>query len=226
MNSKKRRSSIKKSIFGLAFLSVSMSSGAAGFDCLKSSTPVEHMICENTSLSNLDSALSNLYESKKDNRLKEIQRDWIKRKRNNAKSVDELNMLYAEQILFISKYSLQNKEFESETNTKRENNSKKNGPQLSDFSKEFITVDGMQYSTRYRDMNKSNYVLSCTEAILVDQMNIWKNDSIKKNKSQEFSRLRGNVYNGLWNATADKIESGINTRQVRNICDLMIAGNR
>ncbi|ELN2574563.1 hypothetical protein RY966_000218 [Enterobacter kobei] len=33
-------------------------------------------------------------------------------------------------------------------------------------------------------------------------------------------------HNGLWNATADKIESGINTRQVRNICDLMIAGNR
>ena len=184
------------------------------------------MICENTALSNLDSALSNLYEAKKDNRLKEIQRDWIKRKRNNAKSVDELNMLYAEQIQFISKYSSQNKEFKSETNTKHENTSKEKGLQLSDFSNEVITLDGMQYSTRYQDMNKSSYVLRCTEAILVDQMNIWKKDSIKKNKRQEFSRLRGNIYNGLWNATADKIESGINTQQVRNICDLMIAGNR
>ncbi|MCL1031470.1 hypothetical protein [Serratia silvae] len=216
-----------KKLFYFSILSVSLNVSAAGFDCLKASTAVEHMICDNKALSALDSAMTNLYQSKKDNSLKEIQRGWIKTKRDSAKSIDELNTLYAEHIQFLTEYA-------EATNHSNENQSamKQSQPvatksklQLSDFSNDFIFVDGNEYSTQYQDMNRSNYVLRCADAMMIDVMNIWRKDSAKKNETREFSRLRDNVYNGLWNMTVDNIDSKVNTQEMRTICDLLVAGN-
>jgi uncharacterized protein len=216
----------------LAILSVSINVSAAGFDCSKAATSVEHMICDNKVLSNLDSAMSNLYYSKKDSNLKEVQLDWVKTKRNNAQSVDELSTLYAEHIQFLSEYTtkinehnIENKPVEASKPVNEENNSS-GRLKLSDFENEFINFDGMEYSTRYKEMNKSNYVLLCADVMMIDLMNGWRKDSAKKNQSGEFSRLRGNLYNGLWNMTVDNIESKVNTREMRMICDMLNAGNR
>lgn len=70
---------IKRTGF-LAVLAISIDANAAGFDCSKASTSIEKMICNDRILSDLDSAMSNLYSSKKDDKLKEIQLDWIKNK--------------------------------------------------------------------------------------------------------------------------------------------------
>ncbi|WP_025119552.1 MULTISPECIES: hypothetical protein [unclassified Serratia (in: enterobacteria)] len=217
-----------KKFFYFSILSVSLNVSAAGFDCLKASTAVEHMICDNKALSALNSAMTNLYKSKKDNNLKEIQRGWIKTKRDSAKSVDELNMLYAEHIQFLSEYTkVANQINENNNSVKQPKPTVTKGKlQLSDFSNDFISVDGNEYSTQYQDMNRSNYVLRCADAMMIDVMNIWRKDSAKKNETREFSRLRNNVYNGLWNMTVDNIDSKVNTQEMRTICDLLVAGNR
>lgn len=217
-----------KKFFYFSILSVSLNVSAAGFDCLKASTAVEHMICDNKALSALDSAMTNLYQSKKDNNLKEIQRGWIKTKRDSAKSVDELNTLYAEHIQFLSEYAkLANQINENNNTVKQPKPTVTKGKlQLSDFRNDFISVDGNEYSTQYQDMNRSNYVLRCADAMMIDVMNIWRKDSAKKNETREFSRLRNNVYNGLWNMTVDNIDSKVNTQEMRTICDLLVAGNR
>ncbi|WP_447881969.1 lysozyme inhibitor LprI family protein [Serratia fonticola] len=217
-----------KKFFYFSILSVSLNVSAAGFDCLKASTAVEHMVCDNTALSALDSAMTNLYQSKKDNNLKEIQRGWIKTKRDSAKSVDELNILYAEHIQFLSEYAkVANQINENNKTVKQPKPTVIKGKlQLSDFSNDFISVDGNEYSTQYQDMNRSNYVLRCADAMMIDVMNIWRKDSAKKNETREFSRLRNNVYNGLWNMTVDNIDSKVNTQEMRTICDLLVAGNR
>jgi uncharacterized protein len=217
-----------KKFFYFSILSVSLNVSAAGFDCLKASTAVEHMICDNKALSALDSAMTNLYQSKKDNNLKEIQRGWIKTKRDSAKSIDELNTLYAEHIQFLSEYvEPANHNNENQSAMKQSKPVATKGKlQLSDFSNDFISVDGNEYSTQYQDMNRSNYVLRCADAMMIDVMNIWRKDSAKKNETREFSRLRNNVYNGLWNMTVDNIDSKVNTQEMRTICDLLVAGNR
>lgn len=222
----------------LAILVVSIDVSAAGFDCSKASTSVENMICNHRALSDLDSAMSNLYNSKKDDKLKVIQLDWIKNKRNNANSADELNALYAEHIQFLSTYAEKTNKYDSENKSVdvsrpvearkpiANEKGKSDKLQLSDFENEFISVDGMEYSTRYQEMNKSNYVIRCTDTMMIDVMNVWRKDSAKKNQSREFSRLRKNLYNGLWNVTVDNIESKVNTREMRMICDLLSAANR
>lgn len=228
---------IKRTCY-LAILAISIDASAAGFDCSKASTAVEKMICNHRALSDLDSAMSNLYNSKKDDKLKVIQLDWIKNKRNNAHSTDELNTLYAEHIQFLSTYAAKTDKYDSEgklvdasrpveaRQSVAKEKDKSDKLQLSDFENEFISVDGMEYSTRYQEMNKSNYVIRCTDAMMIDVMNAWRKDSAKKNKSREFSRLRKNLYNGLWNVTVDNIESKVNTREMRMICDLLSAANR
>ncbi|CAI1153404.1 Uncharacterized protein conserved in bacteria, putative lipoprotein [Serratia quinivorans] len=228
---------IKRTCY-LAILAISIDASAAGFDCSKASTAVEKMICNHRALSDLDSAMSNLYNSKKDDKLKVIQLDWIKNKRNNAHSTDELNALYAEHIQFLSTYAAKTDKYDSEgklvdasrpveaRQSVAKEKDKSDKLQLSDFENEFISVDGMKYSTRYQEMNKSNYVIRCTDAMMIDVMNAWRKDSAKKNKNSEFSRLRKNLYNGLWNVTVDNIESKVNTREMRMICDLLSAANR
>ncbi|WP_370592719.1 lysozyme inhibitor LprI family protein, partial [Serratia sp. ASV30] len=213
-----------KKFFYFSILSVSLNVSAAGFDCLKASTAVEHMVCDNTALSALDSAMTHLYQSKKDNNLKEIQRGWIKTKRDSAKSVDELNTLYAEHIQFLSEYAKVANQINENNNTVKQPKPTviKGKLQLSDFSNDFISVDGNEYSTQYQDMNRSNYVLRCADAMMIDVMNIWRKDSAKKNETREFSRLRNNVYNGLWNMTVDNIDSKVNTQEMRTICDLLV----
>ncbi|MVF02241.1 hypothetical protein [Serratia marcescens] len=228
---------IKRTGF-LAILAISIDAGAAGFDCSKASTAIEKMICSDGILSDLDSAMSNLYSSKKDDKLKEIQLDWIKNKRNHAHSSDELRVLYAEHIQFLSTYVGKTNNYDA--GNKSEDVSKpvesrkpitneKGGPdslQLSDFENEFISINGMEYSTRYQEMNKSNYVIRCADAMMIDVMNSWRSNSAKKNQIRDFSRLRKSIYNGLWNAIVDDIESKVNTQQMRMVCDLLIAANR
>lgn len=228
---------IKRTGF-LAVLAISIDANAAGFDCSKASTSIEKMICNDRILSDLDSAMSNLYSSKKNDKLKEIQLDWIKNKRNLAHSSDELRALYAEHIQFLSTYVDKTNNYDSENKSEgvskpmesRKSIAKEkigsDSLQLSDFENEFISIDGMEYSTGYREMNKSNYVILCADAMMIDVMNSWRRSSAKKNQSREFSRLRKNIYNGLWNATVDNIESKVNTQNMRMVCDLLIAANR
>lgn len=222
----------------LAILAISIDANAAGFDCSKASTSIEKMICNDRVLSDFDSAMSNLYSSKKDDKLKEIQLDWIRNKRNHAHTSDELRELYAKHIQFLSTYVDKTNNYDSEN--KSEGASKVVEPrksiakekvgsdslQLSDFENEFISIDGMEYSTGYREMNKSNYVILCADAMMIDVMNSWRRSSAKNNQSREFSKLRKNIYNGLWNATVDNIESKVNTQNMRMVCDLLIAANR
>ncbi|HGM5483851.1 TPA: lysozyme inhibitor LprI family protein [Serratia marcescens] len=228
---------IKRTCF-LAILAISIDASAAGFDCSKASTSIETMICNDGILSDLDSAMSNLYNSKKDDKLKEIQLGWIKNKRNLAHSSDELRVLYAEHIQFLSTYVDKTKNYDSENKSEgvskpvesRKSIAKEkigsDSLQLSDFENEFISIDDMEYSTGYQEMNKSNYVILCADAMMIDVMNSWRRSSAKKNQSREFSRLRKNIYNGLWNALVDDIESKVNTQDMRMVCDLLIAANR
>ncbi|WP_288443604.1 hypothetical protein [uncultured Serratia sp.] len=228
---------IKRTGF-LAVLALSLDANAAGFDCSKASTSIEKMICSDGILSDLDSAMSNLYSSKKDDKLKEIQLDWIKNKRNLAHSSDELRALYAEHIQFLSTYVDKTNNYDSENKSegvskpvesRKPITNEKGGPdglQLSDFENEFISINGMEYSTRYQEMNKSNYVIRCADAMMIDVMNSWRSNSAKKNQIRDFSRLRKSIYNGLWNAIVDDIESKVNTQQMRMVCDLLIAANR
>lgn len=226
-----KNSSSMKKIFCFAILFVSVNASAAGFDCTKASTTTEHMICENKVLSELDSVMSNLYQNKKDNELKQIQQNWIKTKRANATTVDELNKLYEDHILFLSGYKIKTERYIAETkeNSQKLKVKKTNESgrlQLSDFENEFIMYNGIEYSTKNRDMDRQNYVLVCTESMMVDLMSIWRKDSVKKNQSREFNRLRNNLYNGLWNMTVDNIDSQINTQRMRDTCKLLISGNR
>lgn len=228
---------IKRTCF-LAILAISIDASAAGFDCSKASTSIEKMICNDGILSDLDSAMSNLYNSKNDDKLKEIQLGWIKNKRDLAHSSDELRVLYAEHILFLSTYVDKTNNYDSENKSEgvskpvesRKSIAKEkigsDSLQLSDFENEFISIDGMEYSTGYQEMNKSNYVILCADAMMIDVMNSWRRSSAKKNQSREFSRLRKNIYNGLWNALVDDIESKVNTQDMRMVCDLLIAANR
>ncbi|MGM7833956.1 hypothetical protein ACS8A1_22245 [Yersinia enterocolitica] len=176
--------------------------------------------------------MANIYRSKVDSSLKESQKNWIKDVRNNAQTVDELTKVYIERVKFLSEYSaVENKNepnLNASENKPRLSKTKKNSGklELSDFSEKFITVDGMEYSTQHREFNKPNFILLCTEAIMVDLMNTWKKDAIKNNQASEFRQLKENVYNGLWNSTADKLESQITNPRMKAMCELMIADNR
>ncbi|CNK60271.1 hypothetical protein WFQ12_07585 [Yersinia enterocolitica] len=228
----KKNITMLKSTLVLTLSILTFNAHGASFDCSKASTQVEALICQTSVLNDLDSTMANIYRSKVDSTLKELQKNWIKDVRNNAQTVDELTKVYIERVKFLSEYSaVENKNepnLNASENKPRLSKTEKNSGklELSDFSEKFITVDGMEYSTQHREFNKPNFILLCTEAIMVDLMNTWKKDAIKNNQVSEFRQLKENVYNGLWNSTADKLESQITNPRMKAMCELMIAGNR
>ena len=79
-----------RSLFmGSAFVAMAaLPAQAASFDCTEAATSVEHMICDNPALSNLDSAMAKAYASLHDglsvvvdeafaNLVRQSQRDWL-----------------------------------------------------------------------------------------------------------------------------------------------------
>lgn len=91
-------------IFGLSILFfISASSYAASFDCAKSSTKIEKLICTNENLSQLDNELARLYTATKSQNPNIVsqQREWLKKKRGTCETVDCLSQAYREQIFSL-----------------------------------------------------------------------------------------------------------------------------
>ena len=95
-------------VLGLAaFIALSISSQAAGFDCQKATTFVEKVICQNPSLSSLDEELNSVFNAIKDNSrnpqtLKKQQLVWLKTKRDLCQTVTCLDDVYKERIIALS----------------------------------------------------------------------------------------------------------------------------
>lgn len=74
-----------------------MTGFAAGFDCAKAGTRVEHMICDNKRLDDLDSQMSSMYKallkSPDSEQIQKEQREWNK-SRNAAQNHVELTQMY------------------------------------------------------------------------------------------------------------------------------------
>ncbi len=92
---------------GLSVLS-SFSIGAS-FDCAKSSTLVEHTICTNRQLSDLDSSISTAYKNalknpSSKNEIKTKQRSWLLR-RNSCQDISCLKFLYISRLAELNEES-------------------------------------------------------------------------------------------------------------------------
>src|SRR3990167_2752754 len=77
--------------------------GKAGFDCQQAKSPVENLICSNSSLSQLDGMLSKLYsatvKANPDEKcIKDEQIDWLKKSRNSCRTVVCLKEAYYKRI--------------------------------------------------------------------------------------------------------------------------------
>lgn len=75
----------------------------AGFDCQQAKSPVENLICSNSSLSQLDGILSKLYsatvQANPDERcIKDEQIEWHKNSRNSCRTVVCLRDVYHKRI--------------------------------------------------------------------------------------------------------------------------------
>lgn len=89
----------------LALLCVSLGAHAASFDCKKSATPVEALICSDASLSQLDETLALVYENEQSKpagqeSLKAEQRAWLA-SRNKCKDASCLQLTYARRTLAL-----------------------------------------------------------------------------------------------------------------------------
>lgn len=214
--------------FALALLVIALSSfkaNSASFDCDKASTSIEKMICTNDVLNSLDSSMASLYEAKKDRNLTRSQRLWIRDVRNKSTTIDELMVSYADRIKYLSNYNMLVKS--NNKNEIKPQNTKKNSKlKIHEFTGKYVNFGGMKYSTQYRDMNRSSYVLRCTDTTMIDLMNILKKEAIKYGQTSDFSKYRDNIYTAMWNYTSDNLESQVNDPRMRTMCDLLIAGTR
>ncbi|WP_311748465.1 hypothetical protein [Proteus columbae] len=217
MSIKNYRTNALKQLILFSFLTLSFNTYSASFNCSKAQTTIEEMICKTEVLSNLDSSMASLYKEKKDNRLIELQKVWLSNVRNKATTVDELTVLYSERIKFLSEYNPEKLKINNQSSNRNSDKLK-----LSDFYSDSIVVNGFSYSTKYKDLDKTNYILKCTELMMIDLMNIWKKDAIKNNHLSEYNRLKNNIYNGLWNATSDRLERQFSDPRMKATCDLLI----
>ncbi|VEB67422.1 Uncharacterized protein conserved in bacteria, putative lipoprotein [Providencia rustigianii] len=219
----KQRKSFTLALLVMTLFSFKASS--ASFDCDKASTSIEKMICANDVLSSLDSSMASLYEAKKDKNLTKSQRMWISDVRNKSTTSDELITSYADRIKYLSNYNGSAKL--NDKNETKPQNTKNNGKlKIHEFTGKYANLGGMKYSTQYQDMTRSSYVLRCTDATMIDLMNILKKEAIKNGQASEFSKYRDNIYTAMWNYMSDDLESQINDPRMRTMCDLLIAGTR
>jgi len=95
---------IKMGMFCLSLLMLAQVASAAGFDCTKASTKVEKLICADSDLSILDSALSGYYwlALLTNKKLKSTQKDWLK-ERNKCLDKACLQNSYSERIITLKK---------------------------------------------------------------------------------------------------------------------------
>lgn len=164
----------------LLFL-VSCSSMAASFDCSKSSTDVEHMICNNPTISSFDEDMAKAYKAALNRNpdasssIKQLQRDWIKM-RNSIKDENELSIAYQFQILGMNNLgpnddtganddaSSDNGKKETKSSENKDNN-KKHIPSLEDYLKPYVNINGDYVSTTdLVDGNPSLVVCATTVA--------------------------------------------------------------
>jgi uncharacterized protein len=96
-----------KTVIAIAFLFVPLASQSASFDCSKSITNVEKLICQDTAasrtISELDSAMSDIYAAKladapDPDALKREQRHWLNNVRNKCLDVSCLETAYTRRI--------------------------------------------------------------------------------------------------------------------------------
>ena len=92
----------------ITILLISSNLYAASFNCKKAGTFIEHTICGDDKLSQLDEDLSAAYkQARKDgdkNQIRKEQREWIKKERNKCKSITCLRGSYTNRISELSSY--------------------------------------------------------------------------------------------------------------------------
>ncbi len=87
----------------LSWLALVTTSQAASFDCLKASTKIEKLICDNVELSKLDEDLSKAYllslqRSDVKQKAVQSQREWLRDRRNTCESSECLKKAYETRI--------------------------------------------------------------------------------------------------------------------------------
>lgn len=110
----------------------------------------------------------------------------------------------------------------SKTDVPKEKTESANKLEIKDFAKDYIVVNGMQYSTTRKDFNKTAYIELCANAMMIDVMNGWKQNAIKTGQQNEFSQLKDRIYTGQWNALADNLESQMTNPMAKMMCDRLI----
>jgi len=92
----------------ITILLISSNLYAASFNCKKAGTFIEHTICGDAKLSQLDEDLSAAYkQARKDgdkNQIRKEQREWIKKERNKCQSITCLKASYTGRISELSSY--------------------------------------------------------------------------------------------------------------------------
>ncbi|WP_241647857.1 hypothetical protein [Rosenbergiella metrosideri] len=230
----------------LLTLLFSSSSMAASFDCSKASTDVEHMICDNPTLSSFDEDMAKAYKSALARNpddvvvIKKLQHDWIKM-RDSIKDEGELSVAYQFQILGMNNLapadevnkdsdssaneeqngdSSSNDEQASSKKNDKEDNSKKHIPALEDYLKPYVNINGDYVSTtELVDGNPNLFV--CASTVANDVVNMNKQKAIKNNQVDLFFQVKDRIHTASTNATYDMF---IHDLSKSNICQFLPAG--
>lgn len=90
-----------KKIVIAALMLLPMTGFAAGFDCAKAGTRIEHMICDNPELDQLDEEMTQMYRALSKGpdaaQIQKEQREWNK-SRNKAQTPEELAQMYDDRM--------------------------------------------------------------------------------------------------------------------------------
>lgn len=91
---------IRHLFFFNLFATLLTGANAASFDCSKASTTIEHMICSNHDLSEVDDKLAKAFASAniKDPILVSEQRNWLREDRNKCQTIECLKSSYNKRV--------------------------------------------------------------------------------------------------------------------------------
>src|SRR6267142_1040374 len=94
---------LKRTFICLLFIATGSLAQAASFDCTKTSTSIENLICSDNQISDLDSQLTQSYKkslttSANTDSLKSEQRAWLSTVRNKCQDASCLKQAYADRI--------------------------------------------------------------------------------------------------------------------------------
>lgn len=232
-------------VFPSLLLFVSCSSMAASFDCSKASTDVEHMICDNPTISSFDDDMAKAYKAALNRNpddvavIRKLQRDWLKM-RDGIKDKVELSLAYQFQILGMNNLvpddeagkgddssSHDRKQDESSNNEEqssprkvKKNNSKKHIPTLEDYLKPYVNINGDYVSTTDLVDGNPNLVV-CASTVANDVVNMNKQEAIKNNQVDLFFQVKDRIHTASTNATYDMF---IHDLSKANICQFLPAG--